>query len=299
MTGRDRFPTTYPTAQMAIPAHCAYCFESLSANLERREGLSLWQVEELWTEYTQSRADGGSGVDGTVDDEPPAQPAAISRLLNHTPSTSSSSLSTTQSSASSASAIATPSTSKTFSLSSRVSPSSGHRQESHPLFVTWNTISKSGHKSLRGCIGTFEAQELSHCLRSYALTSALEDHRFSPIPLSLLPSLQCCVTLLTNFSTPTKDPMDWTLGEHGLRISFTQNGRRHGATYLPDVPSEQGWTKEETLISLMRKGGWNGRSQDWRKVTSLELIRYEGSKVDMDYADWKVWREWVNKRVGS
>lgn len=42
---------------------------------------------------------------------------------------------------------------------------------SYPLFVTWNTVSRSGYKSLRGCIGTFDAQELSSGLKSYALTS--------------------------------------------------------------------------------------------------------------------------------
>jgi hypothetical protein len=45
------------------------------------------------------------------------------------------------------------------------------RQQKYPLFVTWNSVSKNGHKSLRGCIGTFEAQELSDGLKSYALTS--------------------------------------------------------------------------------------------------------------------------------
>lgn len=41
-----------------------------------------------------------------------------------------------------------------------------------PLFVTWSTISRnSGRKSLRGCIGTFEPQELQHGLAAYALTS--------------------------------------------------------------------------------------------------------------------------------
>jgi hypothetical protein len=52
-------------------------------------------------------------------------------------------------------------------------PSSRHpkREDSYPLFVTWNTVSKSGHKSLRGCIGTFEPHKLGHGLKSYALTS--------------------------------------------------------------------------------------------------------------------------------
>jgi AMMECR1 domain-containing protein len=37
--------------------------------------------------------------------------------------------------------------------------------------VTWNTVTRSGDKRLRGCIGTFEAQELDEGLKSYALTS--------------------------------------------------------------------------------------------------------------------------------
>jgi hypothetical protein len=37
--------------------------------------------------------------------------------------------------------------------------------------VTWNQHSaRTGEKSLRGCIGTFAAQELERGLQSYALT---------------------------------------------------------------------------------------------------------------------------------
>jgi AMMECR1 domain-containing protein len=52
----------------------------------------------------------------------------------------------------------------------------------YPLFVTWNTLSRSGHKSLRGCIGTFEAQDLAAGLKSYALTSYVD---LSPLCLEL------------------------------------------------------------------------------------------------------------------
>ncbi|EEP81976.1 conserved hypothetical protein [Uncinocarpus reesii 1704] len=126
----------------------------------------------------------------------------------------------------------------------------------YPLFVTWNVIGRAGHKELRGCIGTFEPQDLPSGLKSYALSSAFEDTRFSPISFSLLPSLSCSLTLLSSFET-CSHAMDWVLGTHGIRISFTHRGRRHGATYLPDVPVEQGWTKEETIESLMRKAGWD------------------------------------------
>ena len=128
--------------------------------------------------------------------------------------------------------------------------------------------------------------------------SAFEDVRFQPIPASQLPSLSIGVTLLTNFSQPTKDPMDWTLGTHGLRISFTQHSRRYGSTYLPDVAKEQGWTKEETLISLMRKAGWNGNSNSWLKTWrdgKGELVRYEGKQVGLSYDEWRDWRDWAEK----
>jgi len=130
----------------------------------------------------------------------------------------------------------------------------------------------------------------------------LEDTRFSPIPASLLPQLSVHVTLLTNFSSPTRDPYDWTIGTHGIRISFTLHSRRYGATYLPSVAEEQGWTKEEALISLMRKAGWNGSSSSWEKTWKDgrgELVRYEGEAVGLEYQEWKEWDEWVGKNVTS
>ncbi|EME40058.1 hypothetical protein DOTSEDRAFT_74802 [Dothistroma septosporum NZE10] len=299
---------------MATQAHCAFCFETIAAHFERRQALSLAQVEELWEEYhattgkplvvddevEEGGADDAETTDAEVEASSSAKPAAISRLLNReaaqSATSSSSSLPSTKSSMSSdqsndASGTATPAS----SVSSRTSLLSFAKSK-HPLFVTWNTISRSGNKSLRGCIGTFEAQELEYGLRSYALTSAFEDTRFQPIPASLLPSLAAHVTLLTNFSQPTKDPLDWTLGKHGIRIRFTYHARGYGATYLPDVAKEQGWTKEETLISLMRKAGWSGSSGSWQKhwrEGKGELVRYEGKQVGLEYDEWQQWRNWV------
>ena len=89
--------------------------------------------------------------------------------------------------------------------------------------------------------------------------------------------------------------MAWEVGKHGIRISFSYHGRKLGATYLPDVAREQGWTKEEALVSLMRKAGWSGRKDEWRKAsTGMELVTYEGKKVDLGYAEFKEWREKVS-----
>jgi AMMECR1 domain-containing protein len=82
--------------------------------------------------------------------------------------------------------------------------------------------------------------------------------------------------------------MAWEVGKHGIRISFSYHGRKLGATYLPDVAKEQGWTKEEALISLMRKAGWSGRKDEWRKVAAgMELVTYEGKAVSLGYAEFK------------
>ncbi|KAI7633725.1 hypothetical protein KC319_g15885, partial [Hortaea werneckii] len=261
---------------MATQAHCAYAFECLAASFEHRQPLSLAQVEDLWSQYHDPKAENHveteDGVADSYDDEEAgdadmtdaeeptpapalshtssAKPAAISRLLHRSrggsESSSQSSLPSTRSTASSTPSGSsgtedTPGTSRSslFSLGRRRKNTPS--QQRYPLFVTWNVVNRSGHKTLRGCIGTFEAQDLEQGLRSYALTSAFEDIRFPPIPPSLLPSLSTHITLLHNFSAPTSDPLDWELGHHGLRISFTHSHRRHGATYLPDVPREQGW----------------------------------------------------------
>ncbi|KAF2664346.1 hypothetical protein BT63DRAFT_429844, partial [Microthyrium microscopicum] len=112
-----------------------------------------------------------------------------------------------------------------------------------------------------------------------------------PITQKELPSLQCSITLLTDFE-PASDAMDWDIGTHGLRISFHANGRRYGSTYLPDVAAEQGWTKEETLVSLMRKAGWSGHRADWKKV-ELKVVRYQGKRASLSYQEWRDWRNWL------
>ena len=179
---------------MATQAHCAYVFECLAATFERRQPLSLAEVEALWEKYHadatstahEEDEDGQDEEDAEMTDaeveaeEQPARPAAISRLLNRDSSATSSSSSlpstSTRSTTSStqsqrdASGTATPASSTTSSRSSLFSFGRKKRREAHPLFVTWNTVSRSGYKSLRGCIGTFEAQELESGLKSYALT---------------------------------------------------------------------------------------------------------------------------------
>lgn len=109
-------------------------------------------------------------------------------------------------------------------------------------------------------------------------------HHFR-VKTTYIPDNGNSVSILTDFE-PAQDPLDWIIGIHGLRISFTYHGRQLGATYLPDVPPEQGWTKEETLQSLMRKAGWSGRKAEWHKV-QLSVIRYKGTKAHVTYKEYQ------------
>ncbi|KAF3919284.1 hypothetical protein ABW20_dc0109401 [Dactylellina cionopaga] len=152
------------------------------------------------------------------------------------------------------------------------SSTNGVSKPARPLFVTWNLVKPRG-KQLRGCIGTFSDLELEEGLKTYALTA---------------------VSILTDFE-PASHALDWILGTHGLRISFTYHNRRLGATYLPNVPVEQEWTQEETLVSLMRKAGWGGKTADWQKV-NLQVTRYKGTKASVSWDEYKELKEFWEKK---
>ncbi|KAI4860582.1 AMMECR1 domain-containing protein [Hypoxylon rubiginosum] len=267
---------------MATAEHCLYCFETLSAYLESRKSMSLGEIEKSYGEYCKEAEARVAPSDKTESLEkriPALQRVADSDLAE-------------------ASTSSLPSSGSSMSLTTDTAATSTESLAAiteSPLFVTWNTVSsRTGNTSLRGCIGTFEAQELGEGLSSYAVTAAVHDTRFDPISKRELPSLEVAVTLLTDFED-CGDAMDWEVGTHGLRISFAERGRRYGATYLPDVAAEQGWTKEETLVSLMRKAGWAGRRDKWQAV-DLKVVRYQGRKKSMLYSEYKQWREWADQK---
>jgi len=268
--------------------------------------MTLSEVQKAWAEYPKGLEISYVEEDEEDDEDEETNDSAtkvtnksnlkipaLQRLAGRSPSGSS-----TPSSSSSSSLE--PSTTATTPASSSINvgrPS--HRKadiDESPLFVTWNTVSPhSSSRSLRGCIGTFEALPLEEGLSSYALTSALSDHRFSPIVLSELPTLEVAVTLLTDFET-AKDAMDWELGVHGVRISFYYKNRRYGSCYLPDVAVEQGWDKEETIISLMRKAGWGGRRERWQEVEHMKTVRFQGNAETVGFEEYRQFREWVKSR---
>ncbi|CAF2060737.1 unnamed protein product [Rotaria magnacalcarata] len=152
----------------------------------------------------------------------------------------------------------------------------------YPLFVTWLIGSE---QKLRGCIGTFTPIDLAQGLREYAITSATNDSRFSPISRDEYPLLSCAVSILTHFE-PCSSYMDWDVGIHGIRIEyFNERGAKRSATYLPEVAHENGWNHIQTIDSLLRKGGYRAPiTSDIRK--SVHVTRYKSEKLTLHYNDY-------------
>lgn len=152
-----------------------------------------------------------------------------------------------------------------------------------PMFVTLNSIVSTNQKSLRGCIGTLSPRPL-HEMSYFVMSSAFRDRRFLPLVCDELSSLEICVSLLVNYEDGLHY-LDWEIGLHGIIIEFNENGSCYSATYLPDVASEQGWTKEEAIESLARKSGYRGQLSS-KILQSMKLTRYQTSKMSMTYADY-------------
>lgn len=75
------------------------------------------------------------------------------------------------------------------------------------------------------------------------------------------------------------------IGIHGIQIEFAVNGSLKTATYLPEVASEQGWSKLEAVDSLLRKGGFKDLiTQELRQ--SIRLTRYQSEKCSITYEEY-------------
>ena len=168
-----------------------------------------------------------------------------------------------------------------------------------PLFVTWKKeLGRSGQLQLRGCIGCLKPLFLSS-LREYTLTSALQDRRFPPIDHSELPHLHCAVELLGGFESCGL--YDWTIGVHGLTISFVDhaaNGAVRSAVYLPYVIPEQRWTQLEAIDSLITKSGCVQPITDGLRA-SLQVTRFVSTKHTMTYGQWAALRSQANTTRAS
>lgn len=73
---------------------------------------------------------------------------------------------------------------------------------------------------------------------------------------------------------------DWNIGEHGIVCKFP-NGK--SATYLPEIPIEQKWTKMETIKNLALKGGYSLDNPN----EIIALTRFKSEKCMISYREFK------------
>jgi AmmeMemoRadiSam system protein A len=115
-------------------------------------------------------------------------------------------------------------------------------------FVTLDIYGK-----LRGCIGTFHADEpLYRIVARMARQAAFSDPRFPPVERNEMEQVDIEISVLTPMKR-IKDPMIVEVGRDGL---FMTNGMRSGVL-LPQVPVEYGWDKTRFLEQTCMKAGLN------------------------------------------
>ena len=122
---------------------------------------------------------------------------------------------------------------------------------------------------LRGCIGRFSSEEpLYQLVQEMAIASATEDTRFLPVKSQEIDHLEIEISVLSPMKKITS-PNEIILGKHGIYI---KKGYSSG-TFLPQVATETGWSKEEFLGHCSRDKagiGWDG----WK---TAELYVYEAT----------------------
>jgi hypothetical protein len=125
------------------------------------------------------------------------------------------------------------------------------------------------NRELRGCIGEFEPKEpLYQVIQKMAIAAATKDSRFPPVSAKELASLKIEISVMT----PKRKINDWQeieLGKHGVVI---QKGLR-GGTFLPQVATETGWSKEEFLAQLCSQKA--GLPADCYQDPSVNLFVFE------------------------
>jgi len=125
-------------------------------------------------------------------------------------------------------------------------------QEPCGAFVT---LHKEG--KLRGCIGRFDAKEpLYLVVQEMAISASTKDYRFPKVTADEIDELDIEISVLTPMQK-IKSIDEIELGKHGIYI---KKGYSSG-TFLPQVATETGWSKEEFLGHCARdkaKIGWDG-----------------------------------------
>lgn len=127
---------------------------------------------------------------------------------------------------------------------------------------------------LRGCIGSFENEQLLAEVVNRSAASAVNDRRFGPATADELEKLGIEISVLTPLKRiHTKEEI--VPGKHGIYIKKGLNS----GTFLPQVGQKYGWSIEELLGRCSRdKAGlsWDGWKQAQLYTYEAIVIKDEG-----------------------
>ena len=111
------------------------------------------------------------------------------------------------------------------------------------------TLNKNGQ--LRGCIGYIQpVEQLNKAVERMAMAAALEDTRFMPVTKEELPKLHIEISVLSPMKR-IKDISEIKVGRDGLYLV----ARGRSGVFLPQVPGEFGWDRDEYLRQICGKAG--------------------------------------------
>jgi MEMO1 family protein len=145
-------------------------------------------------------------------------------------------------------------------------PTSVAQQQPRATFVTLRH--KETH-DLRGCRGeVFARYPLWESVQRVSILSATDDPRFRPMTHDELADMHIEISVLTPMRL-ARSPEEVIVGKHGVMIR--KGG--HGGLFLPQVPEEQGWDRDEYLSTLCwMKAGLPADA--WRKK-DMQLYIFE------------------------
>ena len=122
--------------------------------------------------------------------------------------------------------------------------------EPRGAFVTLH-VGRGPDAALRGCIGRMSATEtLTRTVKEMAVAAAFEDPRFPPLEKPEYAGIAVEVTVLSPLRV-IGSTSEIIVGLHG--VYMTKGG--HSAVFLPQVATEQGWSRDELLDNLCYKAG--------------------------------------------
>lgn len=140
-------------------------------------------------------------------------------------------------------------------------------REKYATFVTLHQAC-----DLRGCIGSLEPEaELYRSVHDNTINAALRDFRFPAVSPDEVSSIHIAVSILSPL-TPIPRAEEFEVGRDGI---IMEKGM-HRAVFLPEVATEQGWTREDTLSHLSSKAGL--RHDAWKD--GCRFLVFQSFKLD-------------------